>query len=184
MNYNTIYRTIEKAATYSGVNADASANTFTSETTEPVAATGTDRPAQFGRDLPTTGSSSGNVQALPSTPETTTTIPVGNQNIPLAATNVNASGVQLKPFQTTFLALSLICCGNIVANDLFDFFLGEFDIFQELISCIDQTPLPCEHPVFWLLYRRIYIQNQFPDAALKGTLSFSRIPSTAFSVDT
>lgn len=36
-----------------------------------------------------TGSSSGNVQALPSTSETTTTIPVGNPTIPQAAPTVN-----------------------------------------------------------------------------------------------
>lgn len=94
----TIYA--KKAATSSGVNADASANTFTSETTEPVAATGTDQPAQFGRDLPATGSSSGNVQALPSTSETTTTIPVGNSTVPQAAANVNAEGVETRLSQT------------------------------------------------------------------------------------
>ncbi len=94
----TIYA--KKAATSSGVNADASANTFTSETTEPVAATGTDRPAQFGRDLPATGSSSGNVQALPSTSETTTTIPVGNQNVSQATANVNTEGVETRLSQT------------------------------------------------------------------------------------
>ena len=38
-----------------------------------------------------TGSSSGNVQALPSTSETTTTIPVGNPTIPQAAPTVNPS---------------------------------------------------------------------------------------------
>ena len=94
----TIYA--KKAATSSGVNADASANTFTSKTTEPVAATGTDQPAQFGRDLPATGSSSGNVQALPSTSETTTTIPVGTQNVSQAAANVNTEGVETRLSQT------------------------------------------------------------------------------------
>ena len=94
----TIYA--KKAATSSGVNADASANTFTSKTTEPVAATGTDQPAQFGRDLPATGSSSGNVQALPSTSETTTTIPVGTQNVSQAAPNVNTESVETRLSQT------------------------------------------------------------------------------------
>ena len=69
----TIYA--KKAATTSGVNADASTNTFTSETTEPVAAS--------------TGSSSANVQAPASTSETSTTIPVGNPTIPQAAPTVN-----------------------------------------------------------------------------------------------
>lgn len=94
----TIYA--KKAATSSGVNADASANTFTSETTEPVAATGTDQPAQFGRDLPATGSSSANVQAPASTSETSTTIPVGNPTVPQAAANVNAEGVETRLSQT------------------------------------------------------------------------------------
>ena len=94
----TIYA--KKAATSSGVNADASANTFTSETTEPVAATGTDQPAQFGRDLPATGSSSANVQAPASTSETSTTIPVGNSTVPQAAANVNAEGAETRLSQT------------------------------------------------------------------------------------
>ena len=47
-----------------------------------------------------TGSSSGNVQALPSTSETTTTIPVGYSTIPQAAANVNAEGVETRLSQT------------------------------------------------------------------------------------
>ena len=47
-----------------------------------------------------TGSSSGNVQALPSTSETTTTIPVGNSTVPRAAANVNAEGVETRLSQT------------------------------------------------------------------------------------
>ena len=47
-----------------------------------------------------TGSSSGNVQALPSTSETTTTIPVGNSTVPQAAANVNAEGVETRLSQT------------------------------------------------------------------------------------
>lgn len=94
----TIYA--KKAATSSGVNADASANTFTSETTEPVAATGTDQPAQFGRDLPATGLQSANVQAPASTPETSTATPVGNQNVSQAAANVNTEGVETRLSQT------------------------------------------------------------------------------------
>lgn len=69
----TIYA--KKAATSSGVNADASANTFTSETTEPVAAS--------------TGLQSANVQAPASTPETSTATHVGTQNVSQAAANVN-----------------------------------------------------------------------------------------------
>ena len=94
----TIYA--KKAATSSGVNADASANTFTSKTTEPVAATGTDQPAQFGRDLPATGLQSANVQAPASTPETSTATPVGNQNVSQAAANVNPEGVETRLSQT------------------------------------------------------------------------------------
>lgn len=80
----TIYA--KKAATSSGVNADASANTFTSETTEPVAAS--------------TGLQSANVQAPASTPETSTATPVGTQNVSQAAENVNTEGVETRLSQT------------------------------------------------------------------------------------
>ena len=80
----TIYA--KKAATSSGVNADASANTFTSETTEPVAAS--------------TGLQSANVQAPASTPETSTATPVGTQNVSQAAANVNPEGVETRLSQT------------------------------------------------------------------------------------
>ena len=80
----TIYA--KKAATSSGVNADASANTFTSKTTEPVAAS--------------TGLQSANVQAPASTPETSTATPVVTQNVSQAAPNVNPEGVETRLSQT------------------------------------------------------------------------------------
>ena len=85
----TIYA--KKAATSSGVNADASANTFTSETTEPVAATGTDRPAQFGRDLPATGSNRANAENSGAS---------RSFNIPQGTLNVNPEGVETRLSQT------------------------------------------------------------------------------------
>lgn len=94
----TIYA--KKAATSSGVNADASANTFTSETTEPVAATGTDRPAQFGRDLPATGVQSPDAFAPAQTAKPEADLPVGTQNISRAAANVNPEGVETRLSQT------------------------------------------------------------------------------------
>lgn len=94
----TIYA--KKAATSSGVNADASANTFTSKTTEPVAATGTDRPAQFGRDLPATGVQSPDAFAPAQTVKPEADLPVGTQNISRAAANVNPEGVETRLSQT------------------------------------------------------------------------------------
>lgn len=85
----TIYA--KKAATSSGVNADASANTFTSETTEPVAATGTDQPAQFGRDLPATGSNRANAENSGAS---------RSFNVPQGTLNVNPEGVETRLSQT------------------------------------------------------------------------------------
>lgn len=94
----TIYA--KKAATSSGVNADASANTFTSKTTEPVAATGTDRPAQFGRDLPATGVQSADAFAPAQTAKPKADLPVGTQNVSQAAANVNPEGAETRLSQT------------------------------------------------------------------------------------
>lgn len=69
----TIYA--KKAATTSAVNANTSANTFTSATTEPVTATA--------------GVSSADVQAPASTPETSTTAPVGTSTVTQPTANVN-----------------------------------------------------------------------------------------------
>lgn len=80
----TIYA--KKAATSSGVNADASANTFTSETTEPVAAsTGVQSPDAFA-------------PAQTANPEAD--LPVGNQSVSQAAPNVNPEGVETRLSQT------------------------------------------------------------------------------------
>lgn len=80
----TIYA--KKAATSSGVNTDASANTFTSKTTEPVAAsTGVQSPDAFA-------------PAQTANPEAD--LPVGNQSVSQAAPNVNPEGVETRLSQT------------------------------------------------------------------------------------
>lgn len=80
----TIYA--KKAATSSGVNADASANTFTSETTEPVAAS--------------TGVQSADAFAPAQTAKPEADLPVGTQNVSRAASNVNTEGVETRLSQT------------------------------------------------------------------------------------
>ena len=80
----TIYA--KKAATSSGVNADASANTFTSETTEPVAAS--------------TGVQSADAFAPAQTAKPKADLPVGTQNVSRAASNVNTEGVETRLSQT------------------------------------------------------------------------------------
>lgn len=80
----TIYA--KKAATSSGVNADASANTFTSETTEPVAAS--------------TGVQSADAFAPTLTAKPEADLPVGTQNVSQAAANVNTEGVETRLSQT------------------------------------------------------------------------------------
>ncbi len=80
----TIYA--KKAATSSGVNADASANTFTSKTTEPVAAS--------------TGVQSADAFAPALTARTEADLPVGTQNVSQAAANVNPEGVETRLSQT------------------------------------------------------------------------------------
>lgn len=80
----TIYA--KKAATYSGVNADASANTFTSETTEPVAAS--------------TGVQSADAFAPTLTAKPEADLPVGTQNVSRTASNVNTEGVETRLSQT------------------------------------------------------------------------------------
>ena len=80
----TIYA--KKAATSSGVNADASANTFTSETTEPVAAS--------------TGVQSADAFAPTLTAKPEADLPVGTQNVSRTASNVNTEGVETRLSQT------------------------------------------------------------------------------------
>lgn len=80
----TIYA--KKAATSSGVNADASANTFTSKTTEPVAAS--------------TGVQSADAFAPTLTAKPEADLPVGTQNVSQAAANVNPEGVETRLSQT------------------------------------------------------------------------------------
>ena len=80
----TIYA--KKAATSSGVNADASANTFTSETTEPVAAS--------------TGVQSADAFAPTLTAKPEADLPVGTQNVSRTASNVNTEGAETRLSQT------------------------------------------------------------------------------------
>ena len=80
----TIYA--KKAATSSGVNADASANTFTSKTTEPVAAS--------------TGVQSADAFAPTLTAKPEADLPVGTQNVSRTASNVNTEGVETRLSQT------------------------------------------------------------------------------------
>lgn len=76
----------KKAATTPGVNADASANTFTSKTTEPVTApTDVQSPDAFA-------------PAQTAKPEAD--LPVGTQNVQQAAANVNPEGVETRLSQT------------------------------------------------------------------------------------